>query len=129
VTGQDCRSLARNIVNQVADLYHESIPSGRWVKVRQETNDMLDDWVSSLLLEHCTANPQVGELEVSRSDAVWYQGITHDGRLWIETASMDELLQHCASVTEVTTFNRITQRTITYAPVIVQFDPFGDCGQ
>jgi hypothetical protein len=36
---------ARNIVNQLADLYSERIPSSEWIKVRQSTNDMADQFV------------------------------------------------------------------------------------
>jgi hypothetical protein len=42
-------SLARNIINQIGDLYYEEIPSDRWVAVRQSTNARLDQFVASLL--------------------------------------------------------------------------------
>jgi len=41
--------LARNIVNQIADLYSEKIPSVLWVEVRQDTNDELDQFVKRLI--------------------------------------------------------------------------------
>lgn len=48
---EDVRAIARNIVNQLADTYHERIPHEDWVKVRQETNDMHDDFVTDLLYD------------------------------------------------------------------------------
>jgi len=47
--GPDLPFLARNIINQIGDLWHERIPSPLWVPVRQATNDQLDRWVTSLL--------------------------------------------------------------------------------
>lgn len=41
--------LARNIINQIGDIYSERIPSDQWVPVRQETNDLLDEFVAGLL--------------------------------------------------------------------------------
>jgi len=45
----DVEFLARNIINQIGDLWAEHIPSEQWVPVRQATNDQLDTWVSSLV--------------------------------------------------------------------------------
>ena len=42
--------LARNIINQIADLYSEKILSDHWARVRQATNDLLDDFVAGLIL-------------------------------------------------------------------------------
>lgn len=47
--GPDLLFLARNIINQIGDLWHERIPSPLWIPVRQDTNDRLDTWVTSLL--------------------------------------------------------------------------------
>ena len=41
--------IARNIINQIADRYHERIPSPDWVRVRQETNDELDEFAVRLI--------------------------------------------------------------------------------
>lgn len=45
----DLEFLARNIINQIGDLWAEHMPSEQWVPVRQATNDQLDTWVSSLV--------------------------------------------------------------------------------
>jgi hypothetical protein len=45
-------AVARNIVNQIGDVWHELIPSAEWVRVRQETNDECDKFVASLLAAH-----------------------------------------------------------------------------
>lgn len=42
-------AAARNIVNQIGDLFHDRIPSGKWVRVRQETNDQLDAFVAGII--------------------------------------------------------------------------------
>ncbi|MFF7293193.1 hypothetical protein ACFY9N_11745 [Microbacterium sp. NPDC008134] len=42
-------AVARNIVNQIGDLYAERIPSPDWVPVRQRTNDELDAFVARLI--------------------------------------------------------------------------------
>lgn len=45
----DVLAVARNIVNQLGDLWSERIPSPEWVKVRQETNDRADEFVLRLI--------------------------------------------------------------------------------
>jgi hypothetical protein len=45
----DVLAVARNIVNQLGDLWSERIPSPEWVKVRQETNDLADEFVIRLI--------------------------------------------------------------------------------
>lgn len=45
----DALWIARNIINQIADVYHERIRSPNWVKVRQETNDELDAFAAKLV--------------------------------------------------------------------------------
>lgn len=47
---RNAMATARNIVNQIGDLYHERIPSPDWVRVRQETNDEVDAFVTNLIL-------------------------------------------------------------------------------
>lgn len=47
---RDAFRIARNIINQIGDLYYERIPSPDWVKVRQDTNDELDVFVSGLII-------------------------------------------------------------------------------
>lgn len=41
--------IARNIINQIGDLWAERIPSEDWVKVRQSTNDELDAFAARLI--------------------------------------------------------------------------------
>ena len=41
---------ARNIVNQIGDLYSEKIKSKNWIPVRQSTNDELDLFVAKILV-------------------------------------------------------------------------------
>jgi len=43
-------AIARNIVNQIGELYYERISSPDWVRVRQETNDELDAFAARLIL-------------------------------------------------------------------------------
>lgn len=45
----DIEFAARNIVNQLGDLYHERIPSKNWVRVRQQTNDMAESFVAKII--------------------------------------------------------------------------------
>ena len=45
----DEMAVARNIVNQIGDLYAERIPSPDWVPVRQATNDELDAFTARLI--------------------------------------------------------------------------------
>lgn len=42
-------AIARNIVNQLGDLWSERIPSEKWVSVRQATNDEADQFVAALI--------------------------------------------------------------------------------
>lgn len=44
-------AVAQNIINQLADVYAEEIPSDKWVAVRQATNDAADQFVLRLLRE------------------------------------------------------------------------------
>lgn len=46
---REALAIARNIVNQIGDVYHERIPSPDWVQVRQETNDELDAFTARLI--------------------------------------------------------------------------------
>jgi hypothetical protein len=45
----DIEFAARNIVNQLGDLYYERIPSKHWVRVRQQTNDMAERFVVKII--------------------------------------------------------------------------------
>lgn len=54
-TQPDIEFLARNIINQIGDLWSEQIPSPLWVPVRQATNDQLDTWISGLLRDALAA--------------------------------------------------------------------------
>ena len=45
----DILAVARNIVNQIGDLWAEKIPSEKWVPVRQATNDRLDEFTAGLI--------------------------------------------------------------------------------
>lgn len=42
-------AIARNIINQIADVYSDQILHPYWVEVRQRTNDRLDVFVTGLL--------------------------------------------------------------------------------
>jgi hypothetical protein len=43
---EETLSKARNIINQIGDLWAEKMPDERWVAMRQATNDELDVWVA-----------------------------------------------------------------------------------
>lgn len=60
-------ATARNIVNQIADFYMAQIPSDEWVKVRQASNDKLDEWVHHLLASKAS-NSDAFALDECRGD-------------------------------------------------------------
>jgi hypothetical protein len=49
-------NAAANIVNQLADMYSELIPSSAWVEVRQMTNDKADKFVSEAIAQYENAD-------------------------------------------------------------------------
>ena len=64
----DLKFLARNIINQIGDLWYEQIPSEKWVPVRQATNDQLDIWVAGLLEDALAAATTERDQERERAD-------------------------------------------------------------
>jgi hypothetical protein len=57
VPNEDELAIARNIVNQIGDVYAEHIPSPEWVPVRQQTNDKLDAFAALLIRTLRTPEP------------------------------------------------------------------------
>lgn len=67
--------LARNIVNQLGELWCERILSAEWVHVRQATNDLADEFVSGLIHKHTQGVFEAGRREgaetTTQEIAVW----------------------------------------------------------
>ena len=67
--------VAKNIINQLGDLWSERIPSPEWVPMRQSTNDPLDVFVTELIEKHVAAERaeierlQVRVAEIGRLEA------------------------------------------------------------
>ncbi|WP_217181587.1 hypothetical protein [Streptomyces sp. AC495_CC817] len=86
-------AVARNIINQIGDIYHERIPSPDWVKTRQETNDELDTFVASLIRNAIEAesaqhglDPHEARFTVEFDPDAW-ASLDRDGRAqWVAEA-------------------------------------------
>lgn len=76
----DALFTARNIVNQIADHYSEQITSDQWVRVRQESNDMLDEFVLRLITA-VSAPPTITDDELLETYRVANERAMHEANL------------------------------------------------
>jgi hypothetical protein len=80
-TTADLRFLAYNIVNQLGDLWHEQIPSDKWVPVRQATNDEADEFVLRILNQAVSA--ERAKITAALSEGSLVEVIFHHGQDWV----------------------------------------------
>lgn len=78
--------VARNIINQIGDLWSEKIPSDLWVPVRQATNDELDTFVLKLIRSAESITPE----RIERAAEAMHR---HDHFYMNDNAARDEWLQ------------------------------------